>query len=148
MPNVFVNVDRDKAYNLGVQLQTVFDAMAAYLGSTYVNDFNKFGRTWQVKVQADSIFRSKAEDILKLQVRNQDGKMTPLVVATIVDSVGPLKVDRYNLYPTAKIMGNPTPGYSSGQALQTMEELARIKLPVGMGYEWTAMAFQEKKAGK
>ncbi|MGO8820604.1 MAG: efflux RND transporter permease subunit, partial [Desulfomonilaceae bacterium] len=148
VPNVFVDVDREKVFNLGVPLQSVFDTMAAYLGSTYVNDFNKFGRTWQVKVQGDSIFRSKPEDILKLQVRNQNGKMLPLgALATIVNSVGPLKVDRYNLYPTAKIMGSPAPGYSSGQALETMERLARFKLPVGMGYEWTAMAFQERKAG-
>ncbi len=148
VPNVFVDVDRDKVFNLGVPLQSVFDTMAAYLGSTYVNDFNRFGRTWQVKVQGDSVFRSKPEDILKLQVRNRNGKMLPLgALAKIVDSVGPLKVDRYNLYPTAKIMGNPAPGYSSGQALETMERLARFRLPVGMGYEWTAMAFQEKKAG-
>jgi hydrophobe/amphiphile efflux-1 (HAE1) family protein len=148
VPNVFVDVDREKVFNLGVPLQSIFDTMAAYLGSTYVNDFNKFGRTWQVKVQGDSIFRSKPEDILKLQVRNQNDKMLPLgALARIVDSVGPLKVDRYNLYPTAKIMGSPAPGYSSGQALETMERLARFKLPVGMGYEWTAMAFQERKAG-
>lgn len=148
VPNVFVDVDRDKVQNLGVSLQTVFDAMAAYLGSTYVNDFNKFGRTWQVKVQADSAFRNKPEDILKLQVRNQDGKMLPLgAMATVRDSLGPIKVDRYNMYPTAKVMGSPAPGFSSGQALTAMERLAEIKLPVGMGYQWTAMAFQEKKAG-
>ncbi|MGC8605828.1 MAG: efflux RND transporter permease subunit, partial [Desulfomonilaceae bacterium] len=100
------------------------------------------------KVQGDSVFRSRPEDILKLQVRNNNGKMLPLgTLAAIVDSVGPLKVDRYNLYPTARIMGRPAPGYSSGQALETMEKLARFQLPVGIGYEWTAMAFQEKKAG-
>jgi HAE1 family hydrophobic/amphiphilic exporter-1 len=148
VPNVFVDVDREKVHNLGVSLQTVFDAMSAYLGSAYVNDFNKFGRTWQVKVQADTAFRSKPEDILKLQVRNKDGKMLPLgAMATVRDSVGPLKVDRYNLYASAKVMGAPAPGYSSGQALNSMEKLAQIKLPVGMGYEWTAMAYQEKKTG-
>ncbi|MDQ1286138.1 MAG: hypothetical protein QG663_1564, partial [Thermodesulfobacteriota bacterium] len=148
VPNVFVDVDREKVHNLGVSLQTVFDAMSAYLGSAYVNDFNKFGRTWQVKVQADTAFRSKPEDILRLQVRNKDGKMLPLgAMATVRDSVGPLKVDRYNLYASAKVMGAPAPGYSSGQALDSMEKLAKIKLPVGMGYEWTAMAYQEKKTG-
>jgi HAE1 family hydrophobic/amphiphilic exporter-1 len=148
VPSVFVDVDREKAFNMGVPLQTVFDAMAAYLGSTYVNDFNKFGRTWQVKVQADSMYRSQPEDITRLQVRNRDGKMVPLgAMAKVGDSLGPLKVDRYNLYPTAKVMGSPAPGYSSGQALKTMEGLAREKLPVGMGHEWTAMAFEEKKAG-
>jgi HAE1 family hydrophobic/amphiphilic exporter-1 len=148
VPNIFVDIDRDKVQNLGVSLQTVFDAMAAYLGSTYVNDFNKFGRTWQVKVQADSVFRSKPSDILKLQVRNKDGKMLPLgAMATVKDSLGPLKVDRYNMYPSARVMGSPAPGFSSGQALDTMERLAKSQLPYGMGYEWTAMAFQEKKAG-
>jgi HAE1 family hydrophobic/amphiphilic exporter-1 len=148
VPSVFVDVDREKAFNMGVPLQTVFDALGAYLGSTYVNDFNKFGRTWQVKVQADSVFRSKPEDIVKLQVRNKDGKMVPLgAMATVKDSLGPLKVDRYNLYPTAKVMGSPAQGYSSGQAIQAMEHLSRAQLPVGMGYQWTAMAFQEKKAG-
>jgi hydrophobic/amphiphilic exporter-1 (mainly G- bacteria), HAE1 family len=148
VPNVFVDVDREKVHNLGVSLQTVFDAMSAYLGSAYVNDFNKFGRTWQVKVQADTAFRSRPEDILRLQVRNKDGKMLPLgAMATVRDSVGPLKVDRYNLYASAKVMGAPAPGYSSGQALDSMEKLAKIKLPVGMGYEWTAMAYQEKKTG-
>jgi HAE1 family hydrophobic/amphiphilic exporter-1 len=121
--------------------------MGAYLGSAYVNDFNKFGRTWQVKVQADSVFRSKAEDIMKLQVRNHDGQMLPLgAMATVKDALGPLKVDRYNLYPTAKVMGSPATGFSTGQAIQTMENLAKAQLPVGMGYEWTAMAFQQKKA--
>ncbi len=148
VPNVFVDIDRDKVFNMGVPLQTVFDAMGSYLGSTYVNDFNAFGRTWQVKVQADSMFRSKPEDIARLQVRNSSGKMVPLGAMSKVDySLGPLKVDRYNLYPTAKIMGNPAPGYSSGQALNEMDSLAKAALPVGMGYEWTAMAFQEKKAG-
>lgn len=148
VPNVFVDVDREKTFNMGVPLQTVFDGMAAYLGSSYVNDFNKFGRTWQVKVQADSIFRSSPEDIMKLQVRNRDGRMLPLgALAKVKDSLGPLKVDRYNLYPTARVMGVAAPGYSSGQALQSMERLAATILPTGMGFEWTAMAFQEKKTG-
>lgn len=147
VPSVFVDVDREKAFNMGVPLQSVFDAMGAYLGSAYVNDFNKFGRTWQVKVQADSVFRSKSEDIMKLQVRNHGGQMLPLgAMATVKDALGPLKVDRYNLYPTAKVMGSPATGFSSGQAIQTMEKLAKAQLPVGMGYEWTAMAFQQMKA--
>ena len=114
VPSVFVDVDREKTFNMGVPLQSVFDAMGAYLGSAYVNDFNKFGRTWQVKVQADSVFRSKSEDIMKLQVRNQDGQMLPLgAMATVKDALGPLKVDRYNLYPTAKVMGSPATGFST-----------------------------------
>ncbi|MEW6348521.1 MAG: multidrug efflux RND transporter permease subunit [Thermodesulfobacteriota bacterium] len=148
VPGVFVDVDREKVFNLGVPLQTVFDAMGSYLGSTYVNDFNKFGRTWQVKVQADSMYRGKPEDIARLRIRNKDGKMVPLgAMATVDYSLGPLKVDRYNLYPTAKVMGSPAPGFSSGQALEAMDRLAHTTLPVGIGYEWTAMAYQEKRAG-
>ena len=110
VPNVFVDVDREKVQNLGVSLQTVFDAMSAYLGSAYVNDFNKFGRTWQVKVQADTAFRSKPEDILRLQVRNEDGKMLPLgAMATIRDSVGPLKVEQVQPVCFSQGDGYPSP---------------------------------------
>jgi len=148
VPGVFVDVDRVKTMMMGIQLQTVFDALSAYLGSAYVNDFNKFGRTWQVRLQADSASRSKPEDITRLQVRNNEGKMVPLgSFVKVEDSVGPLKVDRYNLYPSAKVMGAPAEGHSTGQALQVMENIAAGLLPVGMGFEWTGMAFQEKKAG-
>ncbi|MCA1960652.1 MAG: efflux RND transporter permease subunit, partial [Desulfomonile sp.] len=148
VPIIYADVDRDKTFTVGVPLQNVFDAMQAYLGSAYVNDFNKFGRTWQVKVQADSAFRTKTEDIKRLQVRNTEGKMVPLgTLMKIQERLGPVRVDRYNLYPTAKISGMPAPGFSSGQALEIMEQLAAAKLPTGMGYEWTSMAYQEKKAG-
>jgi hydrophobic/amphiphilic exporter-1 (mainly G- bacteria), HAE1 family len=146
-PNVYIDIDRTKALGLKVPLQSVFGTLQTYLGSAYVNDFNKFSRTWQVRVQGDSMFRRNPEDISQLFVRNKDGKMIPL--GTLVNAryeVGPMRVDRYNLFPTAKILGENAPGYSSGQALQTMETLAEKTLPPGMSYEWTNMAYQEKKA--
>jgi len=146
-PNVYIDIDRTKALALKVPLQSVFSTLQTYLGSTYVNDFNKFSRTWQVRVQGDSMFRRNPEDISQLFVRNKDGKMIPL--GTLINAryeVGPMRVDRYNLFPTAKILGENAPGYSSGQALQTMETLAEKTLPPGMTFEWTNMAYQEKKA--
>ena len=146
-PNVFVDIDRTKALALKVPLQSVFNTLQTYLGSAYVNDFNKFSRTWQVRVQGDSMFRRTPEDVSQLYVRSDDRKMIPL--GSLVSAryeVGPMRVDRYNLFPTAKILGENAPGYRSGQALQTMEALLEKILPPGMAYEWTNMAYQEKKA--
>jgi hydrophobe/amphiphile efflux-1 (HAE1) family protein len=146
-PNVYIDIDRTKALALKIPLQSVFDTLQTFLGSAYVNDFNKFSRTWQVRVQGESMFRRNPEDISRLFVRNTEGKMIPL--GTLIDAryeVGPMRVDRYNLFPTAKIMGQNAPGYSSGQALQTMETLADKILPPGMAFDWTNMAYQEKKA--
>ncbi|MFH1117775.1 MAG: multidrug efflux RND transporter permease subunit [Pseudomonadota bacterium] len=146
-PNVFLEIDRTKALALKVPLEKVFDTLQTYLGSAYVNDFTKFSRTWQVRVQADSAFRRTPEDISQLYVRNDEGKMIPL--GTIVNAryeVGPMRVDRYNLFPTAKVMGSAAQGYSSGQALGTMEGLSGKVLPPGMSFEWTNMAYQEKKS--
>jgi hydrophobe/amphiphile efflux-1 (HAE1) family protein len=146
-PNIYIDIDRTKALALKVSLQSVFSTLQTYLGSAYVNDFNKFSRTWQVRVQGDSMFRRNPEDISQLFLRNKEGKMIPL--GTLIKAryeVGPMRVDRYNLFPTAKILGQNAPGYSSGQALQTMEKLAEKILPPGMGFEWTNMAYQEKKA--
>jgi len=149
-PNVYLEIDRTKALALKIPLERVFEALQTYLGSAYINDFNKFSRTWQVRVQAESAFRRTPEDISQLYVRNDEGKMIPL--GTLVSAryqVGPMRVDRYNLFPTAKVLGSPAQGYSSGQALGTMEQLAAKVLPPGMSFEWTNMAFQEKKsAGK
>ncbi len=148
VPRLFADVDRVKALNLKIPLQSVFDTMQAYLGSTYVNDFNKFGRTWQLKVQADAPFRARAEDVKRLQVRTIDGKMVPLgTLVKVEDSLGPQRIDRYNMYPAARVSGDAAPGFSSGQAIRTMERVAEAKLPLGMGFEWTGMAFQEKKGG-
>ncbi len=148
VPQLFAEVDRTKAKTLGVPLDEVFGALQAYLGSAYVNDFNKFGRTWQVKVQADHPFRVDPENIRRLEVRDARGKMVPL--GTLIDveqTVGPQTILRYNLYPTASITGSAAPGFSSGQALNLMEQLAKEKLPTSMGFEWTGMSFQEKKVG-
>jgi len=148
VPQLFAEVDRTKAKTLGIPLDQVFGTLQAYLGSAYVNDFNKFGRTWQVTVQADNRFRINPEDIRSLEVRNANGEMVPL--GTLIDveqTVGPQTILRYNLYPTASITGSAAPGYSSGQALNLMEQMAREKLPTSMGFEWTGMSFQEKQVG-
>ena len=149
-PNIFLDIDRTQVMTLKIPLQSVFETLQTYLGSTYVNDFNKFSRTWQVRVQAESFFRRSPEDISRLYVRNLEGSMIPLgTVLSARFDVGPMRVDRYNMFPTAKIMGEAAPGYSSGQALDAMQDLAKEILPPGMGYDWTNMAFQEiKAAGK
>jgi HAE1 family hydrophobic/amphiphilic exporter-1 len=148
VPQIYVDVDRVKAKTLGVPLDSIFSTMQAALGSAYVNDFNKFGKTYQVRVQADQQFRLQPEDIRRLQVRNQKGQMIPLgTLASIQRTLGPHIVPRYNLYPSATINGAAAPGISSGQALSLMEQLAATKLPQSMSYEWTGMSFQEKRVG-
>ena len=148
VPQLFAQVDREKAKKLGISLNEVFGTLQAYLGSAYVNDFNKFGRTWQVKVQADHRFRIEPKDIRQLDVRNDQGEMVP--VGTLVEverTLGPQTILRYNLFPAASITGQAAPGFSSGQALLLMEQMARAKLPLSMGFEWTGMSFQERKVG-
>jgi HAE1 family hydrophobic/amphiphilic exporter-1 len=148
VPQLFAEVDRTKAKKLGISLNEVFGTLQAYLGSAYVNDFNRFGRTWQVKVQADHHFRLKPEDIRQLEVRNAAGEMVPVGTLVDVDYVtGPQTILRYNLYPTASITGRAAPGLSSGQALSLMENMAAAKLPVSMGFEWTGVSFQERQVG-
>ena len=148
VPQIYVDIDRLKAKSLGVPLDSIFGTMQAALGSAYVNDFNKFGKTYQVRVQADQQFRLHPEDIRRLEVRNRDGQMIPLAtLATVRKTLGPQIVPRYNLYPSATITGSAAPGVSSGQALALMEEVAEAKLPQSMGYEWTGMSFQEKRVG-
>jgi len=148
VPQLFAEVDRTKAKILDVPLDEIFNTLQAYLGSTYVNDFNRFGRTWQVKVQADASFRLRPEDIRLLEVRNRKGEMIPLGTLIRVDeTLGPQTIFRYNLYPTASITGGAAPGFSSGEALNLMEQLANTKLPSSMGFEWTGMSYQEKQVG-
>jgi HAE1 family hydrophobic/amphiphilic exporter-1 len=148
VPQLFAEVDRTKAKTLGIPLSEVFDTLQAYLGSAYVNDFNKFGRTWQVMAQADHQFRTRPDDIRNLDVRNAKGEMVPLgTLIAVENTVGPQTILRYNLYPTASITGDAAPGFSSGQALDLMEQLAGQKLPASMGFEWTGMSFQEKQVG-
>ena len=148
VPQLFAEVNRTKAKTLGIPLDEVFGALQTYLGSAYINDFNKFGRTWQVMAQADHQFRTRPDDIRNLDVRNASGKMVPLgTLVAVEETVGPQTILRYNLYPTASITGEAAPGFSSGQALELMEQLAVQKLPASMGFEWTGMSFQEKKVG-
>jgi len=148
VPQLFAEIDRTKAKTLGIPLDKVFGTLQAYLGSAYVNDFNKFGRTWQVKAQADHQFRIEADDIRNLDVRNAKGEMVPIGTLVAVEQIlGPQTIMRYNLYPSAAITGQASPGFSSGQALNLMEQLADVKLPASMGYEWTGMSYQEKKVG-
>ena len=146
VPTFFADVDRVKALKLRIPLQDVFDTMQSFLGSTYVNDINKFGRTWQLTVQADAPFRMSPEDIGKLNVRNAEGKMVPLgTIVQVKESLGLQRVDRYNMFPAARVFGETVPGVSSGKALDTMEQLASSLLPYGMTFEWTGMAYQERK---
>ncbi len=148
VPQLFAEVDRTKAKSLGVPLDALFGTLQAYLGSAYVNDFNRFGRTWQVKVQADHQFRIEEEDIRRLEVRNQNGDMVPVGTLVSVERVlGPQTILRYNLFPAASITGQAAPGFSSGQALALMEQMADAELPRSMGFEWTGMSFQEKQVG-
>jgi multidrug efflux pump len=147
-PQLYVDIDREKAKSMGVALTDVFDALQAYLGSYYVNDFNRFGRTWQVNVQADAPFRTDAETIKQLKVRNADGDMVPLgSVVEVRDNAGPVQITRYNTYPTASINGAPLPGTSTGDALATMEGLSR-DLPRSMTTEWTEVSYLQKQASK
>src|SRR5713101_4132477 len=148
VPQLFVDVDRIKAKSMRVALAEVFDTLQIYLGSLYVNDFNLFGRTYQVTAQADAPFRRKPNDILELKTRNPAGEMVPLgTLLSIKDMTGPDRVIRYNMFPSAEITGSPAPGTSSGQAIALMEQLARDKLPASMGFEWTELTLQEILAG-
>jgi hydrophobe/amphiphile efflux-1 (HAE1) family protein len=148
VPQLFADVDRDKAKQLGIRLNDLFSTLQIYLGSQYVNDFNKFGRTYQVIAQADAPYRSTAENIAQLKVRNVRGEMVPLgSVLTVKQSYGPDQVVHYNGYPAADISGSAAPGVSAGSAVQTMENLAAETLPNGMSYEWTELTYQQKLAG-
>jgi HAE1 family hydrophobic/amphiphilic exporter-1 len=145
VPQFDVEVDRIKTQTLHVTTDQVFSTLASYLGSSYVNQFNKFGRVFQVYAQADPQFRLTTRDIANMMVRNQNGDMIPIgTVARITPSVGPSLISLYNLYPSATIVGLPAQGYSSGQSLNLMEQIAEKTLPPGTGYEWTAMSYQEK----
>jgi len=147
-PQVQVDVDRVKAKAHGVALSAVFEAMQINLGSMYVNDFNRFGRTYRVMVQADAPFRQQVEDIGQLKVRNAAGEMIPLsALVNVTRTSGPDRVMHYNGYPSADISGGPASGYSSGQATAAIERILEETLPPGMIYEWTDLTFQEKQGG-
>jgi multidrug efflux pump subunit AcrB len=148
-PQVFVDVDRDKAQMLKVPLTSIFEAMRVFMGSAYVNDFNMFGRTYRVTAQADGDYRLDSESVSKIRVRSTEGQMVPLgSLVTFKEIAGPERVPRYNLFPAAEINGTARPGVSSGQALEIMRELAREKLPQGVTFEWTDLSYQEAKVGR
>jgi len=148
VPQVDADVNREKAKAVGVNLGDVYQTMQAYMGSLYVNDFNRFGRTYQVNVSADPAFRHTPQDILQLKTRNAQGQMVPLgSFVTVHQGAGPDRVQHYNGYPTAEINGGPAAGFSSGQAQAAMEKLAKDNLPNGISYEWTELTYQQILAG-
>jgi hydrophobic/amphiphilic exporter-1 (mainly G- bacteria), HAE1 family len=147
-PQLYLDIDRTKAESLQVQPASVFEALQSYLGSSFVNFFNSFNQVFQVYIQADSRYRLEPDDLRHLYVRNQNGAMVPLNTLIQVRRVqGTELVTRYNLYPAAAIFGSAAPGFSSGQALTLMEQLAAQTLPEGMSYDWTSTSYQEKKVG-
>ena len=147
-PQFYVDVDRTKVKTMGVQLTDVFDLLQAYLGSYYVNDFNRFGRTWQVNVQAEDSFRTNPETVKQLKVRSATDDMVPLgALAEVRDSTGPIQIFRYNMFPAAAINGAALPGISTGEVLATMENLAQ-KLPRNMTSEWTELSYLQKQSSK
>src|SRR5262249_8810389 len=147
-PQLYLDIDRTKAQMLGVNVPDVFGALQTYLGSYYVNDFNLLGRTFRVTAQAEDSYRLDPKDVLQIRGRNSSGSTVPLGSFTSLrDITGPYRVPRYNLYPAPGLEGAPAPGYSQGQATQTMQQLAAEALPDGFTYEWTTLAFQQLRAG-
>jgi hydrophobe/amphiphile efflux-1 (HAE1) family protein len=147
-PQLYLDIDRNKAQLLGINVADVFSALQIYLGSAYVNDFNLFGRTFRVQAQAEAKYRLEPKDVLQLRVRNSAGDTVPLgSFTTVRDISGPYRVPRYNIYPAAELDGNSAPGYSQGQAIEIMQKLAAETLPPGFSYEWTTLAFQQIRAG-
>jgi len=148
VPLLYLEIDRVKAQAYHLDMSEVFGTLSTYLGSSYVNDFNLFGRTWKVMAQAKDEFRSQPEDIERIEVRNMTGDMIPLgSFAAVRDTVGPLFIARFNMYPKAQITGTGLPGVSSGQQIAEMERLAAEILPSTMGYEWSGVTYQQLKAG-
>lgn len=148
VPQLYLDIDREKAKTIKVPLSSIFQTLQANLGSYYINDFNIFGRTYKVMVQADKNFRSRIEDIERLEVRSETGKMVPLgTLLTVQDSVGPQSIMHFNMYPSTTITGTAKPGFSSGQAIDAVSDYLDKTLPSSMGYEWSGMSYQEIKAG-
>jgi multidrug efflux pump len=147
-PQLFLDIDRAKAYALGVPFDDVNQTLTMFMGSLYVNSFNRFGRHWQVTVQADDSFRNRIEDLNLLKVRNSQGQMVPLgTLATIRDRGGPISVTRYNLFVAAPITGNIQPGYSSGEAIAAVDKVSAETLPLSMKAEWTELMYIQIRAG-
>ena len=147
-PQIYLDIDRNKAERLNVPVDSVFEALEVFIGSVYVNDFNYLGRTFRVTAQAEAEDRLTIDDALKIRVRSNNGDMVPIgSFATVHDTSGPSRVPRYNLYPAAGLMGSSPAGVSSGDTLDAMEDLAAKILPDGIGYEWTELAYQQKSTG-
>nr|WP_237760714.1 multidrug efflux RND transporter permease subunit [Legionella rubrilucens] len=147
-PRIRLQLDREKAERLGVPVARITEALEVYLGSVFINDFNYLGRTFRVIAQADSDYRHTADDLLRIKVRNNRGEMVPIgSVATMENTIGPTRWPRYNLYNAIDLLGDIAPGYSTGDTLATMENLAAQYLPDGIGYEWTEIAYQQKAVG-
>jgi multidrug efflux pump len=147
-PWLYLDIDRQAAKTMSVNMAEVFNVLQVYFGSLYINDFNRFGRTWQVNVQADENFRKRVEDLKRLKVKNDRGDMVPLSTFTTVRDVsGPVMVVRYNMYPAAMINGNPAEGVSSGEAIKHMEDVAADHLDPSMRFEWTELTFLQLEAG-
>jgi multidrug efflux pump subunit AcrB len=147
-PEIYADIDRTKAEQLGVQISRVFETLSVYMGSAFVNDFNILGRTYRVTAQADNPFRLSLRDVANLKTRSNTGEMVPIgSVATFKDTTGAYRVPRYNLYPAAEVQVQLQRGYSTGEAIKTMEAIAEKVLPSGFGFEWTEIALQEKLAG-
>jgi multidrug efflux pump len=145
VPQLFANVDRTRAKQMGIPLNEIYDTMQVYLGSLYVNDFTRFGKTYQVIVQADAPFRANADAITQLKAKNSRGEMVPLgAVMKVEPTFGPTRVTRYNGYPSADINGAPNPGFSSGQAETEIENILKTSLPLGMSYQWTELSYQDR----
>ncbi len=148
VPQLYVDLDRTKAKQMGISITDIFSTMQIYLGSLYINDFNKFGRIYQVVAQADSEFRAHSDNITQLKVRNNTGDMVPLgSVLTVTQSYGPERAMRYNAYRTAELNGGPAPGVSSGEAQAEIEKIVNETLPKGMAFEWTDLTYQQILAG-
>lgn len=148
VPQLYADLDRTKAQQLGLPIDEIFRTMQIYLGSIYVNDFNQFGRTYQVIAQGEKSFRSEPQDIKRLQVRNADGQMVPLgSVLDVNETFGPEIASRYNAYRSADLNGNPAPGYSSGQAQDAITKILEDTLPQGVVFEWTELTYQQILAG-
>jgi HAE1 family hydrophobic/amphiphilic exporter-1 len=147
VPQIFVDVDREKVLNRGVNMNDVFSTLSASLGSFYVNDFTMFNRIYQVRTSANEEFRSRPGRIKHLEVKNREGNMVPIgSLANIEETIGPENVFHYNIYPSNKVIGSPAAGFSSGQALDIVEGMSEQTLPPGIGYEWTEVSYQEKVA--
>jgi multidrug efflux pump subunit AcrB len=146
-PQIYLKLDRERAQTLGIQISDIFSALQTAMGGNYANDFNLFGRTWQVKIQADADERKKVDDVFRVRLRTSSGDLVPLqAVADVQLITAPGSVIRYNNLRSVTMQGAPAPGFSTGQAIAAMERLARQTLPTGYTYAWTGTAFQEKAA--